>query len=191
MEKRRIFFVACAVAALAGCAKEGQFETIGQICVGGTSQAEMMEAAEDVLSKMHFSIDKADAELGYVRTNPLSGAQYFEFWRKDNVGAFSAAEANIHSIRRIVELDITKKGGELCAACKAKVQRLSLSEGRDETSRLAYEKFSVHMVSDEGLELQAGEKIWLDLGEDEKLATVILKEIEKRLKKESEKKQER
>ncbi|MHC4194874.1 MAG: hypothetical protein ACYSYU_05455 [Planctomycetota bacterium] len=191
MEKKRILFVACAAAALAGCAKEGQFETINQICVGGTSQAEMMEAAEDVLSKMHFSIDKADAELGYVRTNPLSGAQYFEFWRKDNVGAFSAAEANIHSIRRIVELDITRKGGELCTTCKAKIQRLSLSERRDETSRLAYEKFSARMVSDEKLELQAGEKAWLDLGEDEKLATVILKEIEKQLKKESEKKQER
>lgn len=184
MERKQILFAACAAAVLAGCAKEGRFEAVGQICVGGTNRDEMMAVVEDVLYKMHFSIDKADAEQGYVRTNPLSGAQYFEFWRKDNVGAFSAAEANLHSIRRIVELDITKEGGELCAACRAKVQRLILSEGRDEADRLAYEKFSVRRISDEKLELQAEEKAWLELGEDEKLATVILKEIEKRLKQE-------
>ncbi len=101
-----LFSVLCV---LSGCSEQQQYEPIEQINVPDIDKAEAMQIAEDVLVKMHFTIEKAGYESGIIRTNPLPGAQFFEFWRSDNVGAFNTAEANLHSIRRIVELHISQK----------------------------------------------------------------------------------
>ncbi|HIJ53948.1 MAG TPA: hypothetical protein HPP66_12465, partial [Planctomycetes bacterium] len=93
---------------LTGCARQQQFKAVEQICVSDTGKAEAMRIGEDVLGRMHFTIAKADAEQGLIRTKPLPAAQSFEFWRSDNVGSFNSTEANLHSIRRIVELDISQ-----------------------------------------------------------------------------------
>jgi hypothetical protein len=181
--------MACAALTVsASCAQTQRRETIEQICVPGTSKAEATQAAEDVLGRMHFVIDKADAEQGLVRTKPLSGAQFFEFWRKDSVGAFNAAESNLHSIRRAAQLNMTRKGRQLCIACDVKVERLSLPEHEVSSSARAYAMFSRSTASMQELRLQPEqrEKVsWLDLGNDSMLATEILKRIEKELQAES------
>ncbi|MFQ6034300.1 MAG: hypothetical protein ACE5NM_00430, partial [Sedimentisphaerales bacterium] len=121
----------------AGCAEQQRYETIEQICVPGVDKAEAMQIAEDVLAEMHFTIEKADLKTGIIRTRPLPGAQFFEFWRSDNVGVFNAAEANLHSIRRIAQICIRQKTEDrrrktdvcpqscaLCISCDVQVQRL-------------------------------------------------------------------
>ena len=178
--------ITCALV-LTGCAKQQQFKTVEQICMPAASKAEAMQAAEDVLGKMHFTIDKADVEQGLVRTRPLPGAQFFEFWRSDNVGALNSAEANLHSIRRVVELDISRQGGQLCIGCNVKVSRLSLPEQQISSSARAYRMFSQSSPSMQKLELHPEQKksmAWVDLGNDTMLATEILKRIEKRVKSE-------
>ena len=153
---------------LAGCVEQQRYETIEQICVPDMDKAEIMQIAEDVLAKMHFTIDKADSDSGVIKTRPLPGAQFFEFWRSDNVGAFNAAEANLHSIRRIVELRISRQDAELSIDCDVQVQRLSLPEP--------------HKLSQmPGQLTQITGAEWIDLGKDTKLATEILKRIEKRI----------
>jgi hypothetical protein len=173
----------------AGCAESNRYETVEQICLSGTSKAEAMQIAEDVLGKMNFTIAKSDAELGVIRTKPLAGAQFFEFWRKDNIGAFNAAEANLHSIRRIAECSLRevpakREPAQLCINCNVNVQRLRLP-GREIRSRSrAYEMFSQSSPSMQTLELHRGQKrgmAWVDLGNDSKLATVILKQIENKI----------
>jgi hypothetical protein len=185
---RTVLFVACmAFCLLAGCAKQQQFKAVEQIRVPGTDKLQAMEAAEDVLGKMHFTIDKADTERGLVRTRPLPAAQLFEFWRSDNVGAFNSTEANLHSIRRIAELDISRQGGQLCVGCNVKVQRLSLPERQLSSSTRAYEMFSQSSLSMQKLELSPEQKksaAWVDLGNDIRLATKILKRIEKQMNRE-------
>ena len=169
---------------LAGCAEQQQFKAVEQIFVPDTSKAEAMQAAEDVLGKMHFTIDKADAERGLIRTRPLPGAQSFEFWRSDNVGAFNSAEANLHSIRRVAELDIARQGGQLYIGCNVKVSRLSLPERQISSSARAYQMFSQSSPAMQMLELHPQQKkgmAWVDLGNDTRLATEILKRIENRL----------
>jgi len=179
---RLLYFTACAAAlVLAGCAQTERYEPVEQICVADTSRLEAMQIAEDVLGQMHFTIDKADAERGVIRTRPLPGAQFFEFWRTDNVGAFNSAEANIHSIRRIVELDISRRGDQVCIGCDVNVQRLSLPEHPISSSSRAYEMFSESTASMQRLELRPEQKeqmAWLDLSKDTDLATVILKRVE-------------
>ncbi|UCF17478.1 MAG: hypothetical protein JSW59_08445 [Phycisphaerales bacterium] len=75
----------CALA-VAGCGQPQQKVVVVPISVPDTGKAEIMEVAEDVLAEMHFVIEKADVQSGLVRTRPLPGAQFFEFWRSDNVG---------------------------------------------------------------------------------------------------------
>ena len=184
-QKIRNSVLACvALCFLAGCAEQQQFKAVEQICVPDTGKAEAMQAAEDVLGKMHFTIDKADAERGLIRTRPLPGAQSFEFWRSDNVGAFNSAEANLHSIRRVAELDITRQGGQLYIGCNVKVSRLSLPEHQISSSARAYQMFSQSSSAMQRLELHPQQKkgmAWVDLGNDTRLATEILKRIEKQI----------
>ncbi len=151
-----------------------------------TAKAEAMQTAENVLGKMHFTIEKADADIGLIRTRPLPGAQFFEFWRSDNVGSFNAAEANLHSIRRTVEINIGQQNGQLCIDCNVNVQRLSLPQRQITSSSQAYGMFSQSCPSIQKLKLhpeQKREMAWIDSGKDVRLTTEILKRIEKQIAK--------
>jgi hypothetical protein len=176
---------ACALFA-AGCTRPYKGETVEQICPAGIDKRQAMQVTEDVLGKMHFSIAKSDANLGIIRTLPLTGAQFFEFWRKDNVGSFNATEANLHSIRRIAELNITQQGSQLCIHCKVNTQRLHLPERELRSQARVYEMFSQSSPTRQQLKLNPEQKesmAWVDLGNDTKLTTMILKQIENKIAK--------
>jgi len=169
---------------VAGCAEPYRHETVEQICPAGIDKQQAMQIAEDVLAKMHFTIAKSDANLGVIRTRPLAGAQFFEFWRKDNVGAFNTAEANLHSIRRIAECSLRQQGTQLCIRCNVNAQRLYLPEREIYSRSRAYDMFSQSGPSRQTLKLNPEQKqgmTWVDLGNDTKLATVILKRIENKI----------
>ncbi|MHC4463372.1 MAG: hypothetical protein ACYS6W_16515 [Planctomycetota bacterium] len=170
---------------LTGCAKQQELQMLEQICVPAAAKADAMQAAEVILGKMHFTIDKADTEQGLIRTRPLPGAQFFEFWRSDNVGELNSAEANMHSIRRVAELNISPQGGQLCIGCNVNVQRLSMPEQQISSSARAYRLFSQSSPAMQRLILHPRQKkgmAWVNLGNDTMLATEILKRIEKHLK---------
>jgi len=168
-----------------GCVPEHRSEVaVVPICVAGTDVREAMNIAEDVLGDMHFVIDKADSEVGLIRTKPLPAAQSFELWRSDNVGRYNTTEANLHSIRRIVELKIGTEGRELCIDCEVKTERLSIPEYEVTSSARAYRMFSESTESMQRLRLnpeQRAKMEWVDLGQDRELAAKILKRIEDRL----------
>ena len=185
--KSSSLFTACtAFLLLAGCAKPNQNETVQQICSAGIDKQQAMKIAEDCLGNLHFSIAKSDANLGVIITRPLAGAQFFEFWRKDTVGAFSSAEANLHSIRRIAELNINQQDTRLCISCNVSTQRLRLPEQEPTTRSRPYTMFSQSSKTKQTLKLNPEQKkgmAWVDLGNDAKLAKVILKQIENKIAK--------
>jgi len=146
-EVKRLLLIGSSLLLLVGCAQQRQFKAVDQICVSNVQKQQAMQVAEDVLRGIHFTISKADAEQGIIRTRPLPGAQFFEFWRSDNVGTENSVEANLHSLRRAAELNLTQQDGRLCIGCDVKVQRE-----------------------------------WLDMGQDSRLSTEILKRIEAKLK---------
>jgi hypothetical protein len=189
MEKtfRLITYALVSVGVLAaGCGQKQQLEPVRQICLAGVHKQETMQAAQECLSKMHFEIDKADSEQGYIRTRPLSGAQWFEFWRSDNVGAFNNAEANIQDIRRTVELNFGPMEDKLCINCVVTVQRLSLPERKIASSAQAYSMFTKSSGGVQQLKLSDAQKkvaAWLDFGQDESLGTEILKRLENQITK--------
>lgn len=191
--KIRLVKLSCLIASLilclsTGCSKPEQITKAEQICMPEISKAEAMQVAEDVLVRMHFDIEKADVESGYIQTRPLRGAQLFEFWRSDNVGDRNSAEANLHSIRRIAELHIgepsDKEQSKLCISCNVKTQRLNLPEREIKSSTRVYEMFSRSERSMQRLNLDPEQRqltTWVDLGPDPKLAMRILKRIESRI----------
>jgi hypothetical protein len=168
---------------LAGCGTE-QAQPSEPICLSDMQKGKVVAEAQDVLERMNFIIDKADAEHGYIRTRPLTGAQAFEFWRKDNVGQFNTSEANLQTIRRTVEINVGSRDGRVCADCVVTVERLSLPEtlaaGPSRTSML----FARSSTSIQHLELTPRQKAsmtWIDLGRDSRLEEEILGRLKARL----------
>ena len=175
--------IACLLA-FTGCGPQQQKSITDSASVPDIDTSEAMEVAEDVLAKMHFAIDKADVSTGYIRTRPLPGAQFFEFWRSDNVGSKNALLANLHTIRRTVELNINRREGQLEIDCYVRVQRLSLPERETFSTARAYGMYTRSSPVLQKLRLDAAQirnTEWIDLDEDEKLAAKIVKRITKRI----------
>ncbi len=186
MNKARLLLslVASTLLFLAGCAKQHQpQQVIKQICLPKTAKAQAMQSAEDILTRMHFAINKSDLEQGYIRTRPLQAAQFFEFWRSDTIGKANTTEANIHTIRRTAELHIVEKKQQLCIDCNVKTQRLSLFDPEGSSEAIARDRFqtSETISPRKSLRIYATQKAWIDLGNDEQLATVILNRLKENL----------
>lgn len=148
----------------------------------------LMKVAEDVLAEMYFTIEKADAQSGLIRTRPLPGAQFFEFWRSDNVGADNALEANIHTIRRTVILNISRQDKLLHIDCEVHAQRLSLPEQPVNSSTRVYGMFSQSSPLMQRLILNPEQKkdmTWIDLGRDSRLEAEIIKRIKARIQRQT------
>lgn len=148
------------------------------------NKSRVMEIAEDVLAKMYFTIDKVNIEDGYIRTKPLPGAQFFEFWRSDNVGTDNWLINNLHSVRRTIELKIDEKDKVFVINCDVQIHRLSLPERKISSSAHAYDLFSASNQAMQSIQLhpeQQKDMAWIDIGKDEKLATEIVKRIEQRI----------
>jgi hypothetical protein len=160
---------------------------VQMLCEDGVTTAEVTQAAECVLTRMHFAIEKLDAEQGIVKTRPLRGAQFFEFWRSDNASSYACKEAGLQSIRRTVELRVkTKDGGVsgLCVECAVSVQRLSLPGNEIAGTSEAYRIHSPSTATLQRIEVSPQQRqamTWIDLGTDRDLAARILDRIEKRL----------
>jgi hypothetical protein len=172
-EQISVFFLLSSVFCLlimAGCAQQQKFEPVDKVYVPDINKTEAFAAAEDVLADMHFTIEKSDYQSGIIKTKPLPGAQFFELWRSDNVGAFNTAEANMHSIRRIAELHISRFASGFSFDCVVQVQRLDLPGPQ----QMGYNQ-------NPGQVTQTAGAAWTDLGKDVRLATEILKRISSKL----------
>ncbi len=139
------------------------------------NKTEIMEITEDVLARMYFEIEKFDPDTGYIKTRPLEGGQFFEFWRSDNVRAQNWLLGNLHSVRRTVEINVDKY-----IDCVVHIQRLSMPEQEVASSARAYAMFSRSSPALQTLRLnpeQQRDMAWIDLGRDEELENEIIKRI--------------
>jgi hypothetical protein len=193
--KTALWILIAAGLSLPGCGGPSTAATPTQmICADGVTRAEVVQAAGDVLTRMHFALEKLDVEQGIVRTRPLRGGQFFELWRSDNTGAYNWAEANLQSVRRVAELRIRPEGREqktqdgsahgLCVECEVSVQRLSLPPNEIAGTSEAYRIHSSSMPMLQRVEVTPQQRramAWIDLGPDPDLAARILTRVEQRL----------
>ena len=182
MDKNRgVYFIVMGLFFFVGCGVQQQVAPSEPLCLQA-NKAELMAVAENVLKNMNFVIEKYDIEQGFIKTRPLRAGQFPELWRRDNAGSFNSAEANLHSIQRIVELNARQKNGQICLRCKVQTRRLSMTKPEvvniDDLSRTFTSTSGALME----LEPQSESMEWIDLGADHFLERKILEQIEKNVK---------
>lgn len=169
------------VALVGGCAGQRQSVTSGEpTYLANVAAADAVQAAEDVLVRMHFEIEKADSVHGVVRTRPLRSAQVFEFWRQDNPTASNVLEADIQTLRKFVEIEFRQADGQLAVNCRVRVQQLSLPEAQTASVSQAYQIHSRSTPTTQSLQLgpkQKREMAWIDLPDDPTLAQRVIEQI--------------
>ena len=173
------------LAFLFGCAQDpGPALELSPIECPVADRAQAFAAAQQALRLMYFTVDVADEQAGYIKTLPLSGAQVFEVWRSDSVGVFNAMEANLHSLRRTAELQITEQGDNIEINCNVTTQRLNLPGRQVTSSAQAYRIHSDSARAIQKLKLtpqQERNMMWTDLGPDQRLAQRILERVGEQL----------
>jgi hypothetical protein len=175
-----LFTLVCFVA---GCT-EKQAVAPEPRCLSGVDVNSAMRTSELVLVGMNFVIDKEDPNLKIITTKPLAGGQFFELWRKDNVGGYNVAQSSLHTIRRTVELGFNINQGQACISCVVKIERLSIPEKQIDSAARSYSLFSRSNQSMQHLTLNAAQEQkmdWIDLGRDNRLETAILDRIDKKI----------
>jgi hypothetical protein len=149
-------------------------------CIGSYPDYQVMEVAENVIADMQFTIEKFDVEQGYLSTRPLTGAQLFELWRSDTRGFYNTAASNIHTIQRVVELELKGTGGSSCIDCRVYLKRLSAPPMKVASRGELASRYG------EGLgfeEEQMARMEWVDMGRDGNLEKYIIDKIESKLQK--------
>lgn len=173
-----------AAAAMTGCCGKRSDTASNRICAQGVSKQAVMDASQKVLENMHFTIEKADSNAGYVSTRPLAAGQFFEFWRSDTVGCYNFAEDNLHSVTRSVEINVIPQGEDFCVECKVNARRLSIPTREVST---ATELPRVFTKSTSGLQTTSFNKeqqkgaVWVNMGPDPQLQARILERIGKQI----------
>lgn len=162
------------------CGSQQQVASDGTLYLPNTPTVQVMAAAQSVLLKMHFDIEKHDTEAGYIRTRPLSGAQFFEVWKQDNASAASAVQANLYSLRRIVELEFTPQNTATRVQCCVRVLRLSVPEkpieGAGRMGGIHTESSTRYQTLEVNRDKQAQIE-WIDAGRDYDLEQKILSRV--------------
>ena len=173
--------VLAAMVLVIGCAREDQMpEPVSSepLCRQTGPKELIMQVSEDILRRMQFVIEKNDLESGLLRTRPLRGGQFFEFWRSDNAGVGASAEANMHSLGRTVQINVYQgSDGMWCIKCDARVQRLSIPQRDIHGFARAPGTFTDSDTSLQTLKLETDELTWIDLGPDAGLEGKILERI--------------
>jgi hypothetical protein len=179
------FWILTGLVLAAGCATTPSARPEGgSVNIADVNMAEAMDVAQASLSRMHFVVEKADPQQGLIVTKPLSGGQFFEFWRSDNVGPAQTVEANLHTLRRAVQLQLQPTNGQIRILCTVHVQRLSVPANEVASVSQAYRMYSRSTRTTQRLELEPGQEAglaWIDQGQDPALADRILKRIVQRM----------
>jgi hypothetical protein len=169
---------------LGGCCSRQCAEPVNKIYAQGVDVPMAMNVAQSTLENMRFTIEKADANTGYISTRPLPAAQFFEFWRSDTVGCENFAEANIHSVTRTVEISIVPQDGVVGIECMARTRRLSIPQREVSNITELPHVFTRSSTSLQALKLNEEQKkaaVWVDMGPDTALQTRILELIGKQI----------
>lgn len=184
LKKAILMILAVFSTVFVGCQENSEIAIQKPVCLAATND-QAINAAKKVLRDMHFVIEKSDADAGYIRTRPLSGAEFFEFWRTDAADSRKLAESSLHSIQRIVEINISPAQEKVQVDCAVKTRRLALTgreiSGFSDLPRM----FSKSKASQQSLEMQKDVKSkrrWIDTGADSGLEAKILTAINKEIR---------
>ncbi len=105
--------LACGVLWLiAGCSAPAQPTGPAEIVLHVPDYEAFFDASLSMLRLYDFPPDRVDRTRGLVLTHPATSGQFFEWWRVDSRGGYQVAESSLHTMRRIVTLNVEPVGGQ-------------------------------------------------------------------------------
>jgi len=165
--------------AAAGCTVPAAPRFSNPMVFTNAAPSQVEVAAERIVMELRFEIERPPAGPGRITTLPLTGASWFEFWRRDTRGAYQSVEASAHTVRRLVTVQVTPRDKGCQVLVKVDKQRLSAPNVMPDNIA---ESFSKYDPQDSELvrqnELSAKKYKWLDSGRDEVLEQYILEHIQ-------------
>ncbi len=132
-----------------------------------------------------FSLDRVDLRNGVIDTFPIVSKQWFEFWRKDVVGAKALAESSLHTIQRYAKMQLTEQeNNKFALHCEVVVERLSSASAITSGTSRQQDVLSAGRRQKK----KSSKDQWIPLGKDEPLANDILAAIKRQVSVEQENK---
>lgn len=109
------------VATMSGCATiSGPAATVSNpVFVRANNHEEAWERTVDVVHDYLFEIERENKLGGVLETRYKTGANLFEPWHRDSVGARNRAESTLQSIRRKAYLSVTPVDGGFMVGVEA------------------------------------------------------------------------
>jgi len=186
MIKRRLIISVSFCALLLGCTKPTQPRWEG-IAVEKASFDQVWEVCLTSLKDRGLKVDRQDRRFGLIVSEPTIGEQFFEFWRKDAVSSDDVLLSSLHTIRRIVSIQVTTQGPrKFEVRVQAQAQRASIPGDQLDNTVEAFELLNRQGIpaspSRRDYVRPQAEPIWVDIGREPALEQYILEDITHRLK---------
>jgi len=183
---RTIFFSTAAfflAGALAGCQMSPPADGPTQISLKIPDRDAFIDQTLTLLRQRDFTPRRVDRDDGLVVSEPATSQQWFELWRHDSIGGYQLLESSIHTVRRIVTvqldpLDAEHPSDEFRVSVQVDKERYSAPERQVTTASGALAIYSEHLPTTEGLAASRTEgEHWVPLGRDAQLESYLLDKI--------------
>ena len=176
-----IFLLLFLVCWLTGCSKPIVQHEISPIKIEA-GRADIWRICQKELKKRGFSLDIVDYRQGRIKTQPRTSGQWFEPWCHDVVTSEAFWESSLHTIRRIVYIDMKVVGANQCRlSCQVEVERMSGSKpvisGQVRSRDIFGQSIGKIPVLKPGPAEPGYQAKWVSLGDDPALENYILLDI--------------
>jgi len=182
-----IWLLVTSVCGGGGCVspRRGEYQSSRPVSVAEPSEDadQLWEAVQETLRRGRFQIDRVDRPAGIVTTLPEASQHFFEFWRHDVDTQRDAWEATLNSMRRWVEVSLTREGDGPWTQLAVVVhkERLTSPDRQFNSSGAAYQYFGESLPSTTGkAQVGAKDDRWLDCGRDPAMEDYLLRAILRR-----------
>jgi hypothetical protein len=89
-----------------GCRAPLQPEGPTEIVMSVRNYDAFVDSTLSVLRRWDFPADRVNREMGIIVSEPATSGQWFEPWRIDAPGAYQKFESSIHTMRRVVTVNL-------------------------------------------------------------------------------------
>lgn len=104
------------------------YDQAGVYSVESDHFAQLWNACEQTARHFHFVPDRLDKRAGVLTTEPLTSAQFFEFWHNDVATIADSADASLATYRRTLRFDIERIPGGYRATPRVVIERFVETE---------------------------------------------------------------
>jgi hypothetical protein len=177
---------------LSGCQAPAQPSGPTEMVLHVPDYEAFLDGSLTVLRLYDFPPDRVDRTRGLIVSHPTTSGQFFEWWRVDSRGGYQTLESSLHTMRRIVTVNIVPAGNSESASAPAadesgglyrvRVQvdksRYSAPERQITTTSGALAIYSERVPTVEGLRgPQSRGAQWVPLGRDALLESFLLAKL--------------